>query len=123
MSSALPSDGPTVTRKMTKPARGYYAVAHRAGNNLHHLEEALSVGVDAIECDFWHDRGRLSLRHERKLPALPVLFDRWYLRFSFGDELNLPELLRQINFRAELFLDLKSKTTLAADAVLALYHD
>jgi glycerophosphoryl diester phosphodiesterase len=105
------------------PARGYYAVAHRAGNNLHHLEQALDAGVDAIECDFWHDHGRLSLRHERKLPALPVLYDRWYLRFSFGDELNLRDLLNEINFRAELFLDIKSTTTLAADAVLELYHD
>ncbi len=123
MSSALPNDHRIVAQNIAPSPRGYYAIAHRAGNNLHHLEEALSAGVDAIECDFWHDRGRLSLRHERKLPALPVLYDRWYLRFSFGDELNLPELLREINFRAELFLDVKSSTTLAADAVLSLYHD
>jgi glycerophosphoryl diester phosphodiesterase len=102
--------------------RGYYAIAHRAGNNLHDLERALAAGVDAIECDFWHDRGRLTLRHERKLPAVPVWYDRWYLRFSIG-ELNLPELLREINSRAELFLDIKSATPLAADAVLELYHD
>ena len=102
--------------------RGFYAIAHRAGNNLHHLEQALAAGVDAIECDFWHDHGRLALRHERKLPALPVWYDRWYLRFSIG-ELSLPDLLREINFRAELFLDIKSSTPLAADAVLRLYHD
>ncbi len=104
------------------PDRGYYAIGHRAGNNLHDLERALAAGVDAIECDFWHDRGRLTVRHERKLPALPVWYDRWYLRFSLG-ELSLPELLREIDARAELFLDIKSATPLAADAVLALYHD
>ncbi|MBI5285948.1 MAG: glycerophosphodiester phosphodiesterase [Chloroflexi bacterium] len=105
------------------PARhGFYAIAHRAGNNLHHLEQALEAGVDAIECDFWHDRGRLALRHERKLPALPVLYDKWYLRFSWG-ELSLRDLLREINFRADLFLDIKSATPRAAKAVLELYHD
>ncbi len=102
--------------------RTFYAIAHRAGNNLHHLEQALAAGVDAIECDFWHDRGRLTLRHERKLPGIPVLYDKWYLQFSWG-ELSLPELLREINFRAELFLDIKSSTARAADAVLGLYHD
>jgi glycerophosphoryl diester phosphodiesterase len=103
-------------------ARGFYAIAHRAGNNLHHLERALDAGVDAIECDFWHDNGRLTLRHERKLPALPVLYDKWYLRWSWG-ELSLPSLLREINFRAELFLDIKSSTPKAASVVLDLYHD
>ncbi len=102
--------------------RAFYAIAHRAGNNLHHLEQALAAGVDAIECDFWHARGHLTLRHERKLPALPVVYDKWYLRFAFG-ELSLRDLLREINFRADLFLDIKSSTTRAADAVLELYHD
>lgn len=103
-------------------ARGFYAIAHRAGNNLHHLERALDAGVDAIECDFWHDSGRLTLRHERKLPAVPVLYDKWYLRWSWG-KLSLPSLLREINFRAELFLDIKSSTPKAASVVLDLYHD
>lgn len=103
-------------------ARGYYAIAHRAGNNLHHLEQALEAGVDAIECDFWHDHGRLTLRHERKLPALPLLYDRWYIRFSLG-ELNLRDLLREIDFRTEVFLDIKSSNPRAADAVLDLHHD
>jgi glycerophosphoryl diester phosphodiesterase len=113
----MPDSSPRVA-----PGRSFYAIAHRAGNNLHHLEQALAAGVDAIECDFWHDHGRLALRHERKLPALPVLYDKWYFRWSWG-ELTLPELLRQINFRAELFLDIKSATSPAADAVLELYHD
>lgn len=104
------------------PRRSFYAVAHRAGNNLHHLEEALAAGVDAIECDFWHANGRLALRHERKLPALPVLFDKWFIRFAFGT-LSLRKLLREIDLRAELFLDIKSATPRAAEAVLELYHD
>lgn len=112
-----------VTARALQPAtRDFYAIAHRAGNNLHHLEQALETGVDAIECDFWYDRGRLTLRHERKLPALPVLFDKWFVRWSWG-ELSLPNLLREINFRAELYLDIKSGTPRAAEAVLRLYRD
>jgi len=102
--------------------RGLYTIAHRAGNNLHALERALQSGVDAIECDFWHDRGRLTLRHERKLPAVPLLYDKWILRWSMG-HLSLPDLLREIDFRAELFLDIKSASAAAADALLGLYHD
>ena len=103
-------------------ARRFRAIAHRAGNNLPSLEQALATGVDAIECDFWHARGRLLLRHERKLPALPVLLDKWYLRWAWG-ELSLRTLLREINFRADLFLDIKSGSPRAADAVLELYRD
>lgn len=116
-SSGRRSAGQTAARH-----RGYYAIGHRAGNNLHALEAAIEAGVDAIECDFWHSRGRLALRHERKLPALPVLFDKWHLRFAFG-QLSLPALLREINHRTDLFLDIKSATPRAADAVLGLYHD
>lgn len=109
-----------VTRE--RSGRGYYAVAHRAGNNLHALERALAAGVDAIECDLWHHHGRLALRHERKLPALPVLYDRWYVRWSWG-VLGLRRLLQAVDHRSELFLDIKSSTLRAADAVLELYHD
>jgi len=113
-----------VTAEATVPrrTRDFYAIAHRAGNNLHHLELALDAGVDAIECDMWHYHGKLALRHERKLPALPVLYDRWYLRWSWG-VVKLRDLLRTVNFRAELFLDIKSSTPRAADAVLELHHD
>lgn len=113
MNPPAPGDG---------PGRRYFAIAHRAGNNLHDLEAALEAGVDAIECDLWHDRGRLALRHERKLPGIPVIYDKWYLRWSWG-ELRLRDLLREIDFRAQLFLDIKSGTPRAAEAVLDLYHD
>ena len=50
-----------------------------------HFAPALAAGFDAIECDFWHARGRLALRHERKLPGLPLIFDTWYFRFAWGE--------------------------------------
>jgi glycerophosphoryl diester phosphodiesterase len=117
--SPLPEDE---ARSHPAPNHRFYAVAHKAGNNLTSLERALEVGADAIECDFWHYHGRLALRHERKLPALPVLYDRRYIRWSWG-VLGLRELLREVGMRTELFLDIKSATPRAADAVLELYND
>lgn len=125
MSSSTSSERPSLEARPAPPARangGFYSIAHRAGNNLHATEEALRAGVDAIECDFWHARGRLALRHERKFPGIPILVDKWFVRWQWG-ELSLRELLLAINRRAELFLDIKSSTPRAADAVLELYHD
>jgi glycerophosphoryl diester phosphodiesterase len=111
-----------VREPLASPRRDFYSIAHRAGNNLTQTEIALKAGVDAIECDFWHARGRLALRHERKLPGLPILYDKWFVRWTWG-ELSLRHLLRAINRRAELFLDIKSASSRAADAVLELYRD
>lgn len=102
--------------------RGFYAIAHGAGNNIPYLETALASGVDAIECDLWHAHGRLVLRHERKLPALPVVYDKWYMRFRFG-ELKLREVLERIRFQADVFLDIKSATPRSAESLLALYRE
>jgi glycerophosphoryl diester phosphodiesterase len=44
------------------------------------------------------------------------------MRWAWGT-ISLPKLLREINFRAELFLDIKSSSGRAATAVLELYHD
>lgn len=114
----MKAPSPTPERR----TRDFYAIAHRAGNNLQDLERALAAGVDAIECDMWHYHGKLALRHERKVPALPLLYDRWHLRWAWG-VLKLRELLQTVNFRTELFLDIKSGTPRAADAVLELYND
>jgi glycerophosphoryl diester phosphodiesterase len=119
LSEPASHSAPAVPRRASRP---YVAIAHRAGNNLHQLDLALDAHVDAIECDFWHARGRLVLRHERKLPGIPVLFDKWFVRWAWG-VISLRRLLREINFRAELFLDIKSASPRAADAVLELYRD
>ncbi|MEX0749752.1 MAG: glycerophosphodiester phosphodiesterase [Dehalococcoidia bacterium] len=116
------SQSDPVTAGDGRRPRPYVAIAHRAGNNLHHLDLALEARVDAIECDFWHARGRLVLRHEPKLPGKPVLFDKWFVRWAWG-VISLRRLLREINFRADLFLDIKSSSLRAADAVLELHQD
>lgn len=102
--------------------RDFYAIAHRAGNNFRALEQALLTTADAIECDFWHAGGRLALRHERRLGPIPLLVDKWFIRFQIG-ELSLRTMLDQVDGRTDLFIDIKSKTPRAADALLALYRD
>lgn len=47
-------------------------VAHRAGNSLGALREALAAGVDLVEADVHRYRGRLELRHSKWL-------GRWHL--------------------------------------------
>lgn len=64
--------------------------AHRHGNDLALLDEALGAGADLVEVDvhlFW---SRLEVRHHKTIGPLPVLFDkgepwhlgRWPLRFE-----------------------------------------
>ena len=108
--------------RRTPEGRDFYAIAHRAGNNFHALEQALLTTADAIECDFWHAGGRLALRHERRLGPIPLLVDKWFIRFQVG-ELSLRTMLDQIAGRTDLFIDIKSKTPRAADALLALHRD
>jgi glycerophosphoryl diester phosphodiesterase len=83
------------------------AIAHRAGNNRVALEQALSAGVDAVEADLRWDGGRIVARHARRLPFLPLYWDRWHLRVDRSPQLTLDEFLEQMRGRARPYLDLK----------------
>lgn len=50
-------------------------VAHRAGNGVRSLREALDAGVDLVEADVHRYRGRLEIRHRKWLGPLH-LWDR-----------------------------------------------
>ena len=60
---------------MTEP-RPLLAVAHRSGNTVAGLREALDAGVDLVEADVHAYRGRLEVRHHRSMGGLPFLWDR-----------------------------------------------
>ena len=60
------------------------AIAHRAGNSLAGLHAANELGVDVIECDVHHHRGRLEVRHLKTAGPLPFLWDRWELASAVG---------------------------------------
>ena len=92
-------------------------IAHRAGNQLHRLEEATAAGVDYAEADLWLYRGRLEIRHEKTAGPLPVLWDRWSLKPSWTPRLGFEELLAAVGDGGRLLLDLKGRDGELAEAV------
>jgi hypothetical protein len=98
-------------------------IAHGYGNRRDRIARALAAGVDAIEADLRFHRGRIWVRHERRLPGLPLLYNyrlgavhregpwsvsagRHFFRLDFAP-IRLEELLSATGDRADLLLDLK----------------
>jgi glycerophosphoryl diester phosphodiesterase len=102
------SSSPNLDSSLQAGAGRILTVAHRAGNDRAALERALSAGVDAVEADLRWDGGRIVARHARRLPFLPLFWDRWYLRGNRSAQLTLDELLKQVKGRARPYLDLKA---------------
>ena len=92
-------------------------IAHRAGNRLDRLGEALAAGVDYAEADLWLYRGRLEVRHEKTAGPLPILWDRWLLKPGWTPRLSLEELLAAIGDGGRLLLDLKGRDEGLAEAL------
>jgi glycerophosphoryl diester phosphodiesterase len=85
-------------------------VAHRAGNDRDALEMALSAGVDAVEADLRWDGGRIVNRHDRRIPLLPVCWDRWHLHLDRRPQFTLDEFLDRLRGHGRPYLDLKSRS-------------
>lgn len=99
-------------------------IAHAYGNRRDGIEAAAAAGVDFIEADIWYRAGDIWVRHERRMPFLPLLFDRrpkgvnnvgrwalplfprYYARLDI-DPLMLTELLERTRGRCKLLLDVK----------------
>jgi glycerophosphoryl diester phosphodiesterase len=99
------------------------AVAHRAGNSLAGLRAARELGVDVIECDVHHHRGRLEVRHLKTAGPLPFLWDRWELVPASAPRLGLAELLQADRHGTTFMLDLKGRSPTTARAVAGLLHE
>lgn len=99
------------------------AIAHRAGNSLAGLHEANLLGVDVIECDVHHHRGRLEVRHLKTAGPLPFLWDRWELASARAPRLGLAELLAADQHGTTFMLDLKGRSGATGGAVAELLHD
>ncbi|MCW2839561.1 MAG: glycerophosphodiester phosphodiesterase [Aeromicrobium sp.] len=99
------------------------AIAHRAGNSLAGLHAANALGVDVIECDVHHHRGRLEVRHLKTAGPLPFLWDRWELVPASAPRLGLQELLAADRHGTTFMLDLKGRGTEVGAAVARLFHD
>jgi glycerophosphoryl diester phosphodiesterase len=98
-------------------------IAHAHGNRRAWIERALSAGVDFIEADLRWDGRTIRVRHEHRLPLIPLLWNhrlRGFHRqgpFAIGlgplwlrldvQRLSFSELLARVGGRAGLMLDLK----------------
>jgi glycerophosphoryl diester phosphodiesterase len=82
-------------------------IAHRSGNTVAGLRQALDAGVDLVEADVHAYRGLLEVRHHKNLgPA--HLWDKWEIvpRTTFA-RIELVELLEEVGNDPRLMIDLK----------------
>jgi hypothetical protein len=99
------------------------SVAHRAGNSLSGLHRAVELGVEVVEADVHHHRGRLEVRHLKTLGPLPWLWDSWELRSATAPRLGLAELLTAADGGVTFMLDLKGRHVAAGEAVARMLHE
>ena len=99
------------------------AIAHRGGNSLAALHAANRLGVDVVECDVHHHRGRPEVRHLKTAGPLPFLWDRWELRSASAPRLGLAELLEADRHGTTFMLDLKGRAEQVSSVVAGTLHD
>lgn len=93
------------------------AIAHRSGNTVAGLREALDLGVDLVEADVHAYRGVLEMRHHKNLGPRH-LWDKWELvaRSEFL-QVELAELIDELGDDPRLMIDLKGARPGLAPAV------
>lgn len=101
------SPGPRHSLKL--PEGRPLAIAHRFGNDLARVQEAVDAGADMIEVDAWLHRGHLDARHEKTLGDLPIRWDKWKLEWARSPRLPMGDLLRTIPNDVILMVDLKGR--------------
>jgi glycerophosphoryl diester phosphodiesterase len=97
------------------------AIAHRSGNTVAGLREALDAGVDLVEADVHAFRGILEVRHHKHLGPTH-LWDKGEIvaRADFV-RVELVELLAELGEDPRLMIDLKGiRRSLAPDVADAL---
>ena len=100
------------------------AVAHRRGNSLAGLREALDTGVDLVEADVHAYRGRLEVRHLRTMGGLPWLWDATGLVHRGRHEhLELADLVAALGDDHRLMIDLKGVHPRLAPSVARLLRE
>jgi glycerophosphoryl diester phosphodiesterase len=92
-------------------------VAHRAGNDAARARAAAAAGADLVEADVHMRRGRLELRHPRRLG--PLLWDREGLALPRRPGRDLEPALAALGPGVEPLLDLKTGPPRLAEGALA----
>lgn len=102
------------------PAPPLLAVAHRAGNRIDLLREALDAGVDLVEADVHRFRRTLEVRHWKTL-GRRLLWERWELALRREiAPIGLLDVLSELGGDARLMLDLKGVHPALASEVAAM---
>lgn len=100
------------------------AVAHRRGNTVEGLREALAAGVDLVEADVHAYRGRLEVRHLRSMGGLPWLWDASGLVHRRRHaHVELAELVGALGDDHRLMIDLKGIHPRLAPSVARLLRE
>lgn len=109
---------------MSTSPRPLLAVAHRSGNTVAGLQEALAAGVDLVECDVHAYRGRLEVRHHRSMGGLPFLWDRdGVVPRSRHGRFELRDLIAALGDEHRLMIDLKGVHPRLAPQVARLLRE
>ena len=109
---------------MSTPPPPLLAVAHRSGNTVAGLQEALAAGVDLVECDVHAYRGRLEVRHHRSMAGLPLLWDRdGVVPRSRHEPVELADLVAALGDDHRLMIDLKGVHPRLAPQVARLLRE
>ncbi len=93
-----------------------FASAHRAGNSKEAAIRAIEAGADLIETDIWLHKGRLELRHKRRLG--PILWEKWAVEPGWNPPYLLRDLLQDVPDDMLIFLDFKGDDQGLGPAVL-----
>jgi glycerophosphoryl diester phosphodiesterase len=100
------------------------AIAHRRGNTVDGLREALDAGVDLVEADVHVRRGRLEVRHLKTMGPLPWLWDKGELvHRRLHRHLELAELIVALGEDHRLMIDLKGVHPRLAPLVARVLRD
>ena len=84
------------------------AIAHRGGNSIAALRDALAAGMDLVEADVRLFRGTPEIRHRKTLGPWLLWDHPWELVLRNGADLpSLDQVLATLNGTDRLMLDLK----------------
>ena len=93
--------------------RGPALIAHGAGNAADRARAAIQEHADLVEVDLWVHSGRFEARHERAVYPVPLLYEKWYIKWARRG-FDLLQLIEVVGAEMPLFLDLKNGDHAAA---------
>jgi glycerophosphoryl diester phosphodiesterase len=91
-------------------------IAHRAGNVVGGITDAAGR-ADLVELDVHWWRGRIEVRHAKRLLFTRRLWERWYLLPRDTSRLTLEDVLDGVHPDVHLFVDLKGVTPRLSRAI------